>query len=172
MYKIRFKIHIFLLQNMNYCLILVLVLFILALLFALKSERLDLFCPNNKYVKGVCGDGKSKLYIQGIGSEKDSVEELLNKTSSITHASSKIVKWRRSFIFTCIIMLLVLLLIVKRQPTCPEVILLFFIVFVPIYFSYSFYFQHFDRFPSEYMDKNIALIRQKLKLGHDVKIVI
>jgi len=157
---------------MNYSFVLILVIFIIALWFAVTSERLDVSCPNNKYEKGKCGDGKSKLYIQGIGTVKDSVEELLNKTSSMTHTSIKIVKWRRSFILTFVIMLMSILLIFKRQLNCDEFILFFFIVFVPIYFSYTFYAQHFDRFPAEFMNKNIALIRKKLNLSNDVKIVI
>ena len=136
------------------------------LLFALKSERLDLYCPSpprerfeweEKIEESpvMCKDGMSKFHAHP-GREDDDVATLLEKTEKVVVVNSNVVKWRRCFIITTLIMIMVWALIIQKMPSGPEFIFMFLVVFMPIYFSYMYYTQHFDRFSNEQVIENVS----------------
>lgn len=133
---------------------------------AYKAERLDLYCPAEikKYCKDKCGDNKGKYYEKGQPKNSDNINELLNKIKISTNCEASTVKWRRSLLLAMIISLLISLIILQRFPSGKEMFLMVFITFIIIYFSFSYYEYHYNKYPMININKSVNYIRNKLRL--------
>lgn len=142
--------------------------------FALKSESLDIFCPQGTatYSKPTCGDGKGKYYCGARAKEDDKVSDLLNNIEHLSETDSKTVKWRRSFILAVFIAIILSILVLKKFPNGPELLLLIFVPFTVCYFGYTYYQQHYYKFVSDFTKENVDLLRKKLNQTKQTKVVI
>jgi len=139
------------------------------------SEKSDLFCPPEvkKYCKNLCGDNKGKYYIKGQPKNTDSVNELLNKIKISTTCGSNTVKWRRSFLIAIVVCLAISLIILEKFPDGKLLFLMVFITFIIIYFSFSYYEYHYEKYPMINIDKSVNYIRNKLQLENiDMELVV
>lgn len=138
------------------------------IIFAIRSEKLDLFCPkeySKEYDCKECGDGKGKYYIDGKGNLSDSPSVLLDKIILVSKYQENTVKWRRSIVLAFIICILFSLLVLRRFMEGYELVISMFTIFIIIYQSYSYYQFHYDRYPEFYIKKNVEYLRKKFDLG-------
>lgn len=138
----------------------------LGTLKAISGEKADLFCGPEvkKYCKNLCGDNKGKYYVKGQPKNTDSVNELLNKIKISSSCGSNTVKWRRSLLMSIVICILISLIILEKFPDGKSLFLMVFITFIVIYFSFSYYEYHYEKYPMINIDKSVNYIRNKLKL--------
>ncbi len=153
---------------MNLSDIVVYVILIIFLVFAIKSEKLDLFCPKDKkkYDCEACGDGKGKYYIDGKYEEDDDVDKILLKIEWLSEYNEKTVKWRRVYILSFFSVVLYSLL-TGTLSSGKKALLLFLSMFIIFYSSFSYYYFHFEKFPEHYIKNNIYHLRKKLELPLD-----
>jgi uncharacterized membrane protein len=141
---------------------------------AYTSERLDLYCPGevNKYCKNLCGDNKGKYYIQGQPKNTDNVNELLNKIKISANATLNTVKWRRSLLLAVVIAIFISMIILEKFPSGKQLFLMVFLTFIIIYFSFSYYEYHYEKYPVNNIHKSINYIRNQLNLKNLDEILI
>jgi len=141
---------------------------------AYTSERLDLYCPGevNKYCKNSCGDNKGKYYIKGEPKSSDSVNQLLNKIKLSSNVASNTVKWRRSLLLSVVIVILISLVVLEKFPCGKQLVLMVFLAFIIIYFSFSYYEYHYEKYPVNNIHKSINYIRDQLNLKNLDEIII
>jgi hypothetical protein len=140
-----------------------------------SAERLDLYCPGEvkKYCKNLCGDNKGKYYVKGQPKNTDNVNELLNKIKISTNCGNSTVKWRRGLLLSVVICILISLVVLGKFPTGKEMFLMVFLTFIVIYFSFSYYEYHYEKYPIININKSVNYIRAKLKLDHlDEELVV
>ena len=158
---------------MNISLIIPYIVIIYLLYYAITFERLDLFCPGcSTFDRTKCGDGKGKYYNGGLGKNTDTVSKLLDKIQLSSECDVNTVKWRRSLILSIIGIFLVYIIVLRRIPQGDEFFLSVLLMFIVIYGSFSYYQFHYNRYPTYNINKNLELIRSKLKLKSSINIII
>lgn len=77
------------------------VVFVLILLFALKSERADINCADKEQT--ICGIGKGRAYYNSHPLQGDSKPELLKKLVRTANYDLLTIQWRRAMIVAIIV---------------------------------------------------------------------
>lgn len=133
---------------------------------AYKAERLDLYCPPEvkQFCKNKCGDNKGKYYIKGKPENTDTINELLNKIKISSNCEGSTVKWRRCLLLSIIISILIALVIMQKFPSGRDFFLMVFLAFIMLYFSFSYYEYHYNKYPAININKSVNYIRNKLDL--------
>lgn len=109
-------------------------------------------------------DGNGSSQLLGRGSESDSVEVLVNRIEWSAYLEKRISFWGRALIMTFIIALIISIMSKKDYKTASEILLLFFMIFVPILSVHSFFYTHADVYNDYYIKTNAELLRSKLGL--------
>lgn len=78
-------------------------------------------------------------YKDGVPQEKDNIGKLYHKLKICLAYDSRVIKWRRVFISTCLSMLLFFAIAYQRIPTCREFILFLIVVYGCFFFEWSNY---------------------------------
>lgn len=147
----------------------IIVVVLCILIWAIKTERKDLFCTADCTS---CGDGKGKYYTEGKVEERDNISTSIDKIVYLSDIEQRTVKWRRALLLTIIILCL-LFAIMGKIPDGKDMFLMLLAIFIPIYGSYSYYQYHYYDFPATYIKDNARHIRnliskQKLDVAKPV----
>lgn len=114
------------------------------------------------------GDGNGESHYLGRGHSSEPVALLLDRIEWSTYLENRISIISRFVIITVIIMLFVICVIMQKVPTPAKTILLFLVVFIPMYATHQLHYVHGDVYNDYYIKKNVHFIREKLDLkkGH------
>ena len=91
----------------------------ITLYFALTLEYKDLFCP---YDGQKCKVGNGAAYEKGKIDPNDSYETILKKIRISSRYDESSVYWRRTIIFTILLLYTLLLLVLRRLPNGYEIL--------------------------------------------------
>lgn len=146
--------------------IVVFILFALIVLWCLRSEKKDMFCPEQHCDSKLCGDGKGKWYQGGMPKTEDTTSDTLDKIVYLSEIESRTVKWRRSLILSLVVMGIIYA-IGSKVPSMKDFFLTLIPVFVVVYGSFSYYQYHYYKFPQEFIKQNVDKLRKKI--GTEIK---
>lgn len=142
--------------------LIILIIVVIVILHVRKQQKLETRGDGLQGRKAADGNGTSTYY--GRGSPDDSIEELLNRIDWSSYLSKRITLWYKVFTMTLIIVVFVILLVLRKLPSPSKLIILFIVVFVPIYAMSQFYYVHGEIYNDYYIKHNVQLIREKLRL--------
>lgn len=108
-----------------------------ALYFAFILEYKDLFCP---YDDQKCKLGNGASYIKGKVNKHDNYHEILQKIRISSRYDEASVYWRRSIIFSVLILYVLLIVVLRRFPNGYEILVSFIIIYLFI-FTFLVYYQ-------------------------------
>lgn len=133
---------------------------------AITGEKRDLYCPKGckSHNNLQCDDGKSKFFGDGKGEESDTLNTLLEKIGFVNNSADLIPKWRRCLIIAFISSLLIGVTVYERIPKGKEIFISTLVIMILMYGSYSYYEYHYTKYPKSFINNNIAMVREKLKL--------
>lgn len=117
-------------------------------------------------------DGNGSLFYLGRGSEDDSIETLLKRTSWVAYLSKRTSHWQRIFITTFVIMFMYTLICSFKGsrwelPALNHLLITWVIIYFVLFFSRDFMFVHGDIFADYAIRNNVKLIASKLNLDVD-----
>ncbi len=110
---------------------------IIAFIFAYYLEYKDLFCPHG----GIAKVGKANAYNKGKVSDDDDCDTILQKIRISSRYDEASVYWRRSIIFTVVLLFVLYILALQRLPTAYEVLVGFIVIYMFIYLFQTYYQQ-------------------------------
>lgn len=110
---------------------------IVALLTAFYLEHKDLFCPYG----GISRYGNGAAYSLGKVNRHDSYHEILQKIRISSRYDEASVYWRRSIVFTVLLLFTIFILVLQRLPTAYETVVSFSIIYL-FTFLFLTYYQH------------------------------
>lgn len=145
--------------------ILTYIILIYIFIFAVNSEKLDLYCPKDikKYDCNKCGNAKGKYYIDGKYQKDDDNDIILSKIQFLSEMKN-IVKWRRVYILSFVSVFLSCLLN-GYLYSGRRFLIMIMTIFIIFYGSLSYYYFHFERFPEFYIKENIHNLRTNLNIS-------
>ncbi len=108
---------------------------LIAFLAALYLEYKDLFCPHGE----VARYGIGAAYNRGKIKKGDDYDTILQKIRMSSRYDEASVYWRRSIIFTVLLLFTLLIIALQRLPTAYEVLVSFIIIYLFIYLSLTYY---------------------------------
>lgn len=151
----------------------IIIIVIIALILAAKNcLGLELKGPGEgKLGEGrFRGDGNGESHYLGRGHPSESTAVLLDRIEWSTYLENRISIVSRFVLITIIIMLFVICVIMQKVPTPAKTILLFLVVFIPMYATHQMHYVHGDVYNDYYIKKNVHMLREKLglKKGHPV----
>lgn len=108
----------------------------IALYFAIDLEYYDLFCPEPGQT---CKVGNGAAYASGKPSCHDDVDTLLTKIRISSRYDEASVYWRRSIVFSVLLLFTLLLFVLRRLPNGTEILISFVIIYLFIYLFLVYY---------------------------------
>ncbi len=141
--------------------IVILVIVILIILYIIQIQTKELSTSSS----GRSADGNGDLYYLGRGDKDDSVEMLLNRIEWSSYLFKRTSLWSRILFVTIFIVLLIILVAIRKLPTPSTIVILFFVVFIPVYAAHQFFYTHGDVYNDYYIKNNVKIIRNKLNLS-------
>ena len=130
---------------------------LLAFLWAVKSERQDLYCPSPNC--DACYKGNGAAYAQGIPTDQDTKEELLEKLKISCRYDINSVTWRRCLIFAILTGFIVALFL-KGVPSGAHLLLAVFTIYLISYLMCEFYKYELSKPALRHVDDTINRIRR------------
>jgi hypothetical protein len=109
----------------------------IALYFALLLEYYDIYCPNEGQI---CKLGNGAAYAEGKPNKDDDVDTLLAKIRISSRYDEASVYWRRTIIFSILLMFTLLLLVLRRLPNGTELLISFITIYL-FTFLFLVYYQ-------------------------------
>jgi len=108
-----------------------------AFIFAVQLEYKDLYCPHPKQK---CKRGRGAVHEAGKIKDDDSYDEILRKIRISSRYDESSVYWRRTIIFTVIILYSVLIISQRRLPNGYEILSSFIVIYL-LFFLFLNYYQ-------------------------------
>ena len=121
-------------------------------------------------------DGNGSLYYLGRGSESDTIETLLQRTSWAAYLTRRTTQWERAFLVTIIILVLYTLIMSFgpgefptkwKLPSLPNLLVMGIIVFLVVYHVPNFMYVHGDIYNDYNIRNNMKLLANKLNVNVD-----
>lgn len=129
---------------------------LLAFLWAVTAERQDLYCPRPNC--DACYKGNGAAYAQGIPTDQDTREELLEKLKTSCRYDVNSVVWRRCIIFAIIAGSIVAVFL-KGIPSGVHLLLSVFTIYLISYLMYEFYKYELAKPALHHIDDTINRLR-------------
>ena len=140
--------------------IIIIIIVVIVILYVRKKSSTE---RRGGGIKGrMVADGNGEAYFYARGSKYESVGELLDRIDWASYLDKRISLWYRVIIITFVAMLLIMALVIKKLLRPTEMIILFFVIFVPIYATHQLDYVHGDIYNDYYIKHNVELIREKL----------
>ncbi len=139
----------------------VIAIIIVLLIIYVKRKQIKEHTTNNGRKKA---DGNGDAYYLGRGSDEDSIGELLDRIEWSTYLNNRVTYWYRVFMISIIITAIVICFVMRKLPTPGVTILLFFVIFIPIYAVHQLQYVHGDVYNDHYIKRNVETLRKKLNL--------
>lgn len=137
----------------------IIVVIIVILIVYIKRRQCKEQVTNNGRTKS---DGNGDAYYLGRGSSDDSISQLLDRIEWSTYLHHRTTYWHRAFIVSIIITALIIAFVMRKLPKPGVCILLFFIIFIPLYAVHNLHYVHGDVYNDYYIKNNVELLREKL----------
>ena len=137
--------------------IIIVIIVILLIIYIKSQRRKELKTNNNRKNQ----DGNGDAYYLGRGSKDDSSSELLDRIDWSTYLNNRITYWNTAFIISIIIIILIIMFIFRKVPPPGTLVLIFFLIFIPIYAVHQFQYTHGDVYNDYYIKRNVELLRKK-----------
>lgn len=127
-----------------------------ALIWAIRSERRDLYCSTPAC--DICYKGNGAVYAQGIPNDDDTKYDLLDKLQVSCRYDVNSVTWRRCLIFSSIAGFMVSLFL-KGPPSGVQLATAFFTIYFMCYLMYEFYAYELAKPALRHIDETIDRLR-------------
>ena len=108
---------------------------IIAFLFAFYLEYKDLFCPDG----GIAKVGKGNAYSKGKVKKDDDLDEILQKIRISSRYDEASVYWRRSIVFSVLLLFTLLILALQRLPNPYEILVSFVVIYMFVFLFQTYY---------------------------------
>ena len=132
---------------------------IVAFLSALYLEYKDLFCPHG----GRARYGQGASYEKGRIDSDDTYETILQKIRISSRYDEASIYWRRSIIFTVILLFPLLILLLYRLPTAYEVLVSFIVIYLFTYMMLVYYQTNVSVYATSQVDKGTRKLEKYYK---------
>ena len=129
----------------------------IALYFAITLEYYDLYCPKDCQK---CQVGNAAAIIGGKPSKYDDVDTLLKKIRISSRYDEASVYWRRSIVFSTLLLFTLLLFILRRLPTGVEILTSFVIIYLFIYLFLVYYQEALSKPATKQVDEATELLSE------------
>ena len=143
----------------HYIILIIIVIIVIFIIFNKQEEEL-----RGGHSDRPRGDGNGDIFYLGRGSEKDSVATLVDRIEWAAYLDKRTTFWQRVTVMTFVITLLIILLIMRQLPKPGTIVLMFFVIFIPIYAVHQLFYVHGDVYNDFYIKTNAELLRDKLIL--------
>ena len=159
------------LSKWKYHLIVILIVMIVIRLI-IKHQATELRSDSTCEPERAPADGNGSLFYLGRGSEDDTIETLLKRTSWVAYLSKRTSHWQRIFITTFVIMFMYTLICSFKGdrwelPALNHLLITWVIIYFVLFFSRDFYYVHGDIMADFTVRNNVKLIASKLNLDVD-----
>lgn len=129
---------------------------IVAFLVALYLEHKDLFCPDGNK----CYNGNGAAYIKGKVNDNDSYKKILQKIRISSRYDEASVYWRRSIVFTVLLLFVLLVLIKQDLPTAYEVLISFIVIYLFIFLMLTYYQNTVSIYATKQVDEGTKILER------------
>ena len=129
----------------------------IALYAAYLLEYKDLFCP---YDGQSCQIGNGAAYEKGKPHKEDDIYTLLQKIRISSRYDEASVYWRRTIIFTVLLLFVLLILVLQRLPNGYEVLVGFIVIYL-FTFLFLVYYQEVVSKPATKQVKDATYIIER-----------
>ena len=143
--------------------ILIFILFFILLIVAISFNTEETRCPGDG--SGVCFDGNGRYQYKGRGSNKESVETLLQRIKWTGKNMQNRFLYSTSYIISFIILLAFIIILYAYSKYCiiaTELVVVLNVVFIIVFSILNLFDFHTDRYPQYYIVDNILRIQKKL----------
>ena len=144
-------------EYINWFDVIVYIIAFTALYFAIYLEYYDLFCPHEGQT---CKVGNGAAYASGKPHPKDDVDTLLAKIRISCRYDEASVYWRRTIIFSVLLMFTLLLLILRRLPNGTEVLISFITIYLFTFLFLMYYQEVVSKPATEQVNQATALLSE------------
>lgn len=127
---------------------------IIALFAALYLEYKDLFCPHG----GKARYGNGAAYEKGKIKDTDGYHTILQKIRISSRYDEASVYWRRSIIFTILLLFTVLIISLQRLPSAYEALVSFIVIYLFTYLMLNYYQNTVSIYATEQVDKGTKIL--------------
>jgi hypothetical protein len=148
---------------MDYFYIFICVVFLVAFVIVFIVEYNDLFC----YETDNCGIGNGAAYSEGKVSSKDSYDIILQKIRISSRYDQSSVYWRKSLLFSIIVLFSVLIITQKRLPNAYEMLAGFIIIYMLIFLFLNYYQMVVSKPATKQIVKATKLLNKLKKINKD-----
>lgn len=129
---------------------------IIALLAAFYLEYKDLFCPYG----GIARYGNGAAYSLGKVDLHDSYNDILQKIRISSRYDEASVYWRRTIIFTVLLVFTIFILVLQRLPTAYETIVSFLIIYLFTFLFLTYYQRVVSKCATDQVNKATFLLEK------------
>ena len=144
------------LYNLSWFTIFIYIAVIIAFLAAFYLEYKDLFCPHG----GKAEYGKGAAYSEGKVDKNDNFHTILQKIRISSRYDEGSVYWRRTIIFTVIVLFSVLILVLQRLPTAYEIIVSFIVIYLLTFLFLNYYQTTVSRYATRQIAEGTKLLEK------------
>ncbi len=109
-------------------------------------------------------DGNGSLFYLGRGSEDDSIETLLQRTSWSAYLTKRKSRWERTILITIITEILLIGIYWRKIPPIMDLVVTSVIIFFVVHMVPNFLYTHGDIYNDANIRNNTHLIAKKLGL--------
>ena len=129
---------------------------LLILFIAIWVERKEIYCCNGETK---CKYGHGASYYYGKVNPNDSYKEILRKIRITSRYDEASVYWRKSIIFTILLLFVLLPLVLQRFPNGYEVLVSFIVIYIFIYSFLCFYRDNVSKYATKQLSKNLKFLK-------------
>lgn len=125
---------------------------ILILIIAIWVEKKEIYCCNGE---AKCKYGHGASYYHGKVNHNDSYDEILRKIRITSRYDEASVYWRRSIIFTILLIFTLLPLVLHEFPNGYQVLVSFIVIYIFIYSFLCFYRDNVSKYATKQLSENL-----------------
>lgn len=133
---------------------------LVALLCALFLEYKDLFCPHKNQI---CRVGNGAVHERGKVNRNDDFNVILRKIRISGRYDESSVYWRRTIIFTVLLLFVLLILTQRRLPTAYEIIVSFIVIYMMVFLFLNYYQRVVSLPATKQIDKATKILYNRYK---------
>jgi hypothetical protein len=127
---------------------------IITFIVAFQAEYNDIFCSDGK-----AEYGNGAAYAAGKIYDDDDFDTILQKIRISSRYDEASVYWRRSIIFTILVLFVVLILALQRLPNAYEIIVSFTVIYLFTFLMLNYYQHVISKYATRQISKGTKLLK-------------
>lgn len=131
---------------------------IIAFLAAFYLEYKDLFCPHDNRAEY----GKGAAYAAGKVDKHDNSHTILQKIRISSRYDEGSVYWRRTIIFTVIVLFSVLILSLQKLPNAYEIIVSFIVIYLLTFLFLNYYQNTVSKYATRQITEATKILAKRI----------